>query len=429
MQVYNDEFYHHGILGMHWGHHKKVVESTNMQKTREEVLKNKKILKIAKQNKNKQTKYGLLTANKENLKTVNSAEREYRYSKEDLKKTKILEKLKTNGKNKKQVELETKYKKKGMSNDEASVAAYNHIRTKKVLMTIGAMTLTAAVVYGGHKYNEAAVDKIIKSGTKLQNIASEKDKGLHNNFYSSKNILDKIKYKGIYGSSIKSTGEGVVNKQIKVLSDIKQASPKNAKKVLSDLIKKDPKFAEGLTNLLKTNNYIDIENDKYKKTVSLAKKSLAKGIVDKNVYNVFNAGLVDHSPEMQKLTDKYFQTMTEKGYNAIKDVTDVKYSGFDSKNPIIVFNTINKVGLSSVKKLTEKEISKSNVIATTSIIGTAVVKQGSMIVGTLLGSKVIKSKMDESNANKKIIQYRNKNPKSKLTNTEIIRMIERNENY
>ena len=51
---------------------------------------------------------------------------------------------------------------------------------------------------------------------------------------------------------------------------------------------------------------------------------------------------------MQSLTDKYFSELTKRGYNAIKDVNDNKFSGYKALNPIIAFNAKGKIDVVDV---------------------------------------------------------------------------------
>lgn len=159
-----------------------------------------------------------------------------------------------------------------------------------------------------------------------------------------------------------------------------------------------------------------------------AQKSLAKGIVDKNVYEVFNAALVDHdSSSMQVNSKKFFDALGRKGYNAIKDVNDAKYSGYKSLNPIIVFGSKGKVDVINVKKLTEKEIARAGNISYAHIFGSSLVKQGAAITAGMIGAKTVSSAAKRRRERIRIEAYKKDNPGTKLSNTEIIRMLERND--
>jgi hypothetical protein len=415
----NDSLKHVGVLGMHWGHHKR-VEPVEVKRARELVNKNKQTLNVKKKKLSKESLHGLVNASKKTQKEADRASLEYDYAKQDLSNVKILNHLKTKTKSKSQLSMEERYKKQGMNNDEAAVAAYKHIRTKKILTGVGAVALLAGGAYVAYKIRDSRVDKIIKSGTLLQNVSSDDNAGIRDAFYSSKNKLDNIKYKGLYGDTLKQKGDAF-KKEIKVLSDIKQASPKNAKDTLEELIKSDPEFSDDLKKYIKLNKLGGV----YSKKSNVATAGLVKGVVNKDTYEVFNASLVDHSPEMQKLTDRYFNELSKKGYNALRDVNDSKYSGYKSINPIIAFNSSGKVDVVDVKKLTDNEIAKAKDIGYAHILGTDLIKKGAAMVSVIVGTTTLMDARIASMDTEKINNYRKKHPESKLTNTEIIRMIER----
>lgn len=418
-----NELAHYGVLGMKWGRRKK-PESVQLQKARAQVKEADENLKKELTRMNKETKYGLLIPSNATLKRVSDADRERRYAKTDLNSVKILERLNGKEKSKYQLKMEAKYKEKGLTDDEAAVAAYQNIRTKKILLAVGATALVVGGSYAAYKYRDARVDKIIKSGSLLQNISKNGTAGVRDAFYASNNVLDNVKYKGLYGGEILQRGNNVAfKKDIKVLSDIKQASYKNAHQALSDLVKSDPEFSNELKSYITTDK--SRLGFKYYPKIANAEKSLAKGLIDKNVYEVFNASLVDHDPQMQKLTDRYFKELSRRGYNAIKDINDSKYSGYEAINPIIAFGSKGKVDVVDVKALTTDEINKAEKIAYVNILGTDLIKKGAGITAGILGYKTASSSINRELDINIAKKYRAEHPNSKLTNTEIIRMLER----
>lgn len=381
---------------------------------------------------NVETKKGQLkTATKEynrGWKTVTDgkklklAKNEHRYAKEDLTKAKILNKLSDKPKSEKQLKWEQKYKEKGMTDNDAAVAAYQRIRTTNILKVTGAVAVTALTAYAAYKIHDDRVDKIIKSGTNLQQITSDGSIGVRDAFYSAGGKMDKMKYKGMYGSVLKERGP-VYGKNISVLGNIKQASDKNAHKVLAEMAAKDPEFLKSLKGEM--SNQSKLGFDTYYNKMKKAKQSLDSGKVDKNTYEVFNALLVDHSPGMQKITDSYYKTMASKGYNAIRDINDKKYSGYNTNNPIITFGAKGLIKVTDVKKLTDEEISKADTLSMVYSTGSAMVKSGAQAAGVILsikgGEKIVKAKVD----NKMVDKYKKEHPNTNKNYKEIVRMLER----
>lgn len=419
-----NELTHYGVLGMKWGKRRRRQEEDTPRISKAKINLSKKEKELEKT----QEKFNKHPTNK-NFESVKTAEREYNYSKDDLKNAKILDKVNSKDKSKSQLSMEAKYKEKGMTDDEAAVAAYKNIRTKKILAITGGVAVASLTAYSVYKYRDNNIDKLIKSKSLLQNISADETQGVRDAFYSSGNKIDNVKYKGLYGNQIRTWEvQTPYKKEIKVLSDIKQASPKNAQKTLIELAKNDAEFAKGMKEYFQNDPGL-YYSPVYAPKIELAKQSLNKGIVDKNVYEVFNASLVDHRPEMQSLTDKYYKTLANKGYNAIRDVNDNKYSGYNALNPIIAFGTKGKVEVISVKALADHEVEKSFNL----VMGSKAVKElatlGSITAGGIFATESISNAAKQRSEQKYVADYRKKHPGSNLSVTEIIRNRERSQQY
>ena len=105
---------------------------------------------------------------------------------------------KQNGeKSERRLTLEKKYQEKGMSEEEAAIAAYKRVRTEKIIAATAGLTVAAATAYIAYKQYDKSVDRIIKAGTELQNISSNSNKGVTDAFYFSMTKGDNTKYRGL----------------------------------------------------------------------------------------------------------------------------------------------------------------------------------------------------------------------------------------
>lgn len=368
-----NELTHFGVLGMKWGVRQKQPKSQAVLKAELKVQKTKEKLKTHK--------------------TTNKVY-DHKFAKEDLKNTKILEKLQSKPKTKSQLALEKKYKDKGLTSDEAAVAAYKNIRTKKILATVGAMTLAAAAGYAAYKIHNDRTDKIIKSGTALQNITNDPTKSIREDFYAATHKQDKIKYQGFFGAQLAARGD-VYKKEVQVLTDIKRASPKMSRDTFVDLVKNESSFS------------------KY------------KNLPTKTAYNQFNQNLVDHSPLNQKRIDTFYQALHNKGYNAILDVNDMKFSGYKAKDPTIYFKMKDLVTVANNEPLAKASIQKSYATSIKSLRTAAEVKKGAAYSGALLALMGVSKSSSNQLREEKIATYKKEHPNTKMSYTEISRMLER----
>lgn len=399
-----NELCHFGIPGMRWGHHKP-EESTSVKNARAK-------LELAKANEKakvhayyKKTGYGLIP-DYGAQERVRIAGNKTKFAKEDLVSAKILDKVNSKPKSKTQLKLEEKYKGEGYNADESAVMAYKNIRTRKIVAVAAGVTLAAAAGYAGYKIHDANTDKLIKAGTTLQHLTPDQTKPIFDGFYSTENAADKSRYKGFFVDHLRNregkTDLPVYNKSISVLTDIKQASYKNAKSTFEELRKNDPEFAK------------------------LAKKKIGEYAMTyptkmTSDYDLFNLAIVDSSPEMKTASKKFYEALSSKGYNAIRDLNDSKLNGVHAKNPLITFATSGKIKEISVEALTDNEVNTARKKLMTSNTVKALAKTGAEVTTLLLGTKVAKTSSDNAKQRMVIQEYREEHPDTKLTNTQIIR--------
>ena len=296
-------------------------------------------------------------------------------------------------KSKHRTSLEEKYKSDGMTQKDAEIAADKRIKTEKVIAAVAGLTIAAAATYIAVNHYQNAVDKTIKAGKELQNISTNGNKGVEDAFYASLGKRDNTKYRGIYGMQLRGGFDShpVYETKMKVTKDIKLASRDTASKTFKHLVENYPEFKKAVTD-----HFSDIEYPTPKQNAlnRRAVEKLKKGIADPKVYEAFNLSLTEHSNDQaNKAARTFYDTLKSKGYDAIQDINDRKYSGYHSSTPTIFFGGSRALTVDRVRELTSDEIQKNKRIAYADIIGTDAVKKGAIVTGSILGVKSAKKQV------------------------------------
>lgn len=290
--------------------------------------------------------------------------------------------------------LEKKYRNQGLSKEDAEKAAEKRIKAEKVVAIAGAIAVTAAVAYvAKNKYCQEYTDSILKAGTKFQTITNNPLQNVDDRLYAAYKKTDKVIYKGLYGKQLASRGNKVFNMTTEAVKDLKIPSRKKAAEVFADLCEKDPSFRKAVESNIDGFRRAMIfgGSPKQKKILDIASNSLNdKKVLLNEGYNAFNVGLANRSPEMSKELNKFYGKLKELGYNAVADLNDQRYSGFKSKNPVIVFD-IESVAKKSIQEMSEKEVNK-NFIAQDLIRNGKTYLAELGVLGSLVGLNIKASK-------------------------------------
>lgn len=307
------------------------------------------------------------------------------------------------------------YTSKGLSKSEAEIKTLNDIRQKQILKTlaiVGGVSIGVAGAVVAKKAYNVRVDKVIKSGTTLQRmtVADAKDY-LNRPFYAAYKKADMKKYEGLYGNQLAGGLFGDIEKDVnKVLlkanQNIRIASQKNATKTFKTLYDKDADFK----------NFVDDSLKWY----------LPKN--DAKRYEYFNAAFVNSKGNSQAASQyrKFFNALKKQGYDGIEDINDMKIGNYRSKNPLIIFNNKNnKIQADKTFRQTEDVISKNfererkkwerNDAARRLAVSngpTALVSAG-IISGAITGNS------------KAVDSYRKLHPNTKMTDRQILEMLEK----
>lgn len=267
-----------------------------------------------------------LTANKAAYK---NAKLKYRTNKEAAR---IQDKgIEFKKKSKHRLKLEEQYKQLGMTDEQAQAAANNRIRTEKILAASAALTVTGCAAYIAVKHRKNKIDGVIKAGETMQRIEKYDTGGkLHDVFYASNTEKDNKRYEKLFGFAMKQQTGHAYMMNLESSADIKVASLDKCRKTFQDLYKNDTDF-----NQLVQAYVPDID--------SMSKRKQ---------YDYFNRALVNMHDS--RASEKFYNKLKDAGYGAIRDVNDMKFSGYHAKNPLIVFgNSRGNIMVRSVREITE----------------------------------------------------------------------------
>lgn len=203
------------------------------------------------------------------------------------------------------------------------------------------MTIAAATAYVAYSRSKPYMDGVIKSGKTLQRIEMQKTDTLHESFYAAKDKQDKIKYAGKLGQTRRVQAGQAYLMNIGVNKDIKIAGNKTAQKTFEKLYKSDDSFRKAVEESALASRNVHLGNN-------------AGGSM-KKMYENFNTNLIRHDNPAVK---KFYSELKKNGYGAVRDINDMKFSGYKAKNPLIIFGSSDSVSVKTVKELTKGEVAK-----------------------------------------------------------------------
>lgn len=360
MQTYldADELYHHGIKGMKWGVRrfqrkdgsltsagkKRYLDDPSVKSSKAKMESDRAKQRLTNAEYNKAYNKASYIPTKSNRQALNKAyadkikaDSEYRRSKFDYSTNKEAARLRESGKeiknkSKHRLKLEEQYKKMGLTDEQAQAAANKRIRTEKILAASAALTVTACAAYVANKKLKDRIDGVIKAGDQMQRISMTDNGGkLHDVFYAAKGDHDIKRYEGILGATRSKQVGSAYKLKLEATRDIKVASKDHAAKIFEDLYKNDDNFRKSVANYVGNNvhggNSVDL--------------SKASGRNMKKMYENFNSHLVNMRHDPNKVDQAFYDKLKKAGYGAIQDVNDMKFSGYNAKNPLIVFDHSN----------------------------------------------------------------------------------------
>ena len=315
------------------------------------------------------------------------------------------------------LKLEEKFEAQGMNKQQAEQAAAKRIRGEQYVVAAATVTVAACVAY--NKYKGYNTDKVLSKDSDIHRVMRmhENQEIRGGRQYMSYKKTDQVKYKGILAEDLKAKGQpwqSIYDVKVKPQQDIKIASPKRAKDTFQDLYKNDNEFRKSLEKAAKENYgafnpKLNTVMDKLSKGETLTDKEIrGKG------YDLFNVALVDYSPNGEKRANKFYNALKKQGINAIQDVNDKKYSGYNAKAPIITFD--GKYDYSK-RLMAEEEIKKNKNKAMALILTPSAVKAGAAYTGIFAAMKY-SDKRD-------VEKYKEEHPNTELTDKEIEKMLKR----
>lgn len=438
---YRYELYHHGIKGQRWGVRrfqkkdgrltpagkKRYYDTPELNKQKDELETAKSALRSSKAVRYQAYNDLNIDYNNATKKAYEKAERQvildraaYRRSKLKYDTNKEVARIQDKGvefknKSKHRLKLEEQYKKAGMTDEQAQAAANNRIRTEKILAASAALTVGACALYVANKYRKERIDGIIKAGETLQRIEMQDTGGkLHNTFYVAQGKHDMQRYENLLGACRqRQTGHAYMMK-LEAQTDIKVASRDKARKVFGELYKTDPEFKKSVAPFVKEhyggrNRILNLDD-----------------VSDRNIkkmYDNFNTGIVEKSMRDSGADQKFYAKLKEAGYGAIHDINDMKYSGYNARKPLIVFdNADNNIIVKSMNEM-KGNLQAKGAAERMKVQGEMKAKYYVERIGPLSAAALTYTTVKTYASNPAVQNYRNQHPNTNMTDRQIAAML------
>lgn len=333
------------------------------------------------------------------------------------------------------LKLEEKYMKQGLSRSEAEQKAAKRIKAEAYVAGAAALTVASCVAYA--KYKGYTTDKVFKADSEFQRIMRLADNAeiQDGRQYLAFDKRDKVKYKGMLGNTFKSAiardnqvrgyanldplTDKIYDVTVKNKNEIRVASEKKARDVFAKLNKEDMQFEIGVRRAIKNNGMLYTQmNPKLVKLVDKIEKGgkISPLEMKRSGYDLFNIMLMDKSEQGVKNANKFYDAIRKTGANAIIDVNDRKYSGYKSKMPII---TLDNGFEYSKRVMNNEEIQKNMNKATVDIIAPEIMKSAALMAAYYASTPI----MNNAQVSKRVLQYKEKHPNSKMSDAEIKAMV------
>lgn len=415
-----NELAHHGIEGQRWGVRRFQNEDGSLtaagrKRYDVDIEGQKKRVQEAKAEE-KRLSRKIAYDSLEDVEKHNKAAQRVQWEKRKLSDEKVKDKLNNSSgkKSKHRLALEQKYMDKGMSAEEAEIAAYKRVRTEKAIAAAAGVTIAAAAAYAAYRHYDQNVDRVLKSGIGLQNISNTDKLDTNQRFYAAYKTADKMKYRGWYGTQLGQHSRDIYNTSVQVKGNgLKIAGRNTASETLANLMKNDKGYANDIRSTI-SKFASAAYNPQQQKAALKALADIDRGHYNKRVYDAFNMAAVTDG-----IDKKFFDTLKKSGYDAIMDMNDKKFSGYNTSSPLIIFNGTN-VAKSAVSKISDKAIksddAKSNVMA---VVREAL--KTAAFVGAARGAASALGAKQQSKTHDTIVDdYRREHPGTELSYNQIL---------
>ena len=275
--------------------------------------------------------------------------------------------------------LRYKYRKSGLNEEQVEQKLQKRLKNeKRAALAVGAAVATYGAYKGAKFLKDEFGTQTFKKGDKINSVMGN-DIDYNRHFYAYDNKKDGLKYDNLRLKDLNQRGQKGYRVTTEFTDNAKIASNRAAKKEFKRLMKTDKEFRDSV----KAN----------------AKRSWRI----KSRYGSFNTNMpyADNEDSWNKFTD----AMRKKGYSGIKDINDRKYSGYDSKNPMILFDEkkMKQAGKKTIKVNSgeyNRQVGK--------MIGKQLIKENAPLIGGVVAYKSYKNHAKTTTRRKKDKTYTEK---------------------